>query len=102
MAGPEEETKFLPRQESDSVKIARLEEQVSGLKQTSAATLKTVTEIHSDLKQHMKEERADHDSQGQRIGKLEVEHEETKTHFKWLKGAFATVQAAVIAWVSTK
>lgn len=53
--------------------------------------LRMVTEIHGKA-----------EKQDKRIDNLETSQGKTDAHLRWMKGIFTAVQAAVLAWFSSK
>ena len=80
---------------STKERLARVE---ANLEQLVFETRQLHGELRSSLEAHTK--RVEH--QDARVSALEKSAEETRTHLRWMKAAWATVQAALLAWLGLK
>jgi hypothetical protein len=78
---------------SETERLATLEERVANIGLTVARTEANTKDLLELA--HRSEKASD-----ERFDKIERKVEKVETHMNWMKGIFATGQAAVLAWFS--
>lgn len=59
-------------------------------------------QLHGDLRSALETHGQNVGAQDQRVRALEQSAEQTRTHLRWMKAAFAAAQATVFAWIGWK
>lgn len=81
--------------ESDSVKIARLEERMKTVESLGEQTLTVVRAMHCDIREHMKDE-------DKRVDALEQDHTKVKSDVRWMKLIGGSGISAALTWLGFK
>jgi len=63
---------------------------------------RAVRTMRNELRQHMREERRIADEQGEKIASQGNRIGKVENSMRWMKGIFASVQAAVLAWLGSR
>jgi hypothetical protein len=59
-------------------------------------------QLHGDLRASIETHCRSMEQHETRVRALEQNAEQTKTHLRWMKAAWAAAQAAILAWVGLK